>query len=115
MTDPTATADTAEMLSCSLPAKDMLDRLAKWKALAEQSLSRSGEPGRVVSTYPRSSAISTLLRELIEAEADCCPFLSFDVREYGEVIEAELRYPPEFEPIVAMIAPHSTSKYLGRP
>jgi hypothetical protein len=107
MPDPTTAAAAMVTLSCSLPAAEMLDRLARWKALAEQALSRSAEPGRVASTYPRSDAISAQLRELIEAEADCCPFLSFDIRENKEVIEAELRYPPEFEPIVAMIAPHS--------
>ena len=100
-----AATNRSEALSCSLPAAELLDRLAAWNALAQEALSRSAEPGRVVSTYPRSEALAARLQELIDSEARCCPFLVFDVRETDEVIEAELRYPPEFEPIVSMIAP----------
>jgi hypothetical protein len=104
MPDPAAT-NTREERSCSLPPAELLDRLAQWRALAGEALSRHSESGRVVSIYPRSQAIAARLEELIESEAHCCPFLGFEVRETGDLIEAELRYPAEFDAIVSMIAP----------
>jgi hypothetical protein len=106
MPDQAATTNAREERSCSLPPADMVDRLVQWRALAGETLSRHSESGRVVSIYRRNRAIAALLEELIESEAHCCPFLAFEVRERGDLIEAELRYPPEFEAIVAMIAPH---------
>jgi hypothetical protein len=105
MPDPAATTDAQEGFACSLSPAEMLDRLVGWRALAGEALSRRSEPGRVVSVYPRRHDIAARLEELIEAETQCCPFLVFAVRETEQVIEAELRYPPEFQPIVAMIAP----------
>ena len=103
MDDPAAT--TTASLACSLPVAEMSDRMDRWRALTEEALGRTVEPGRVVSTYPRTEDIAARLRELIGAEVGCCPFLVFDVRETHGSIEVELRYPPEFEPMVAMIVP----------
>lgn len=101
----TTAGSTSGELSCALSPSEMLDRVVKWKALAAEALSRTSGPGSISSRYPRRDDIATRLEELIEAESDCCPFLEFTVKYEDDVIEAELRYPPEFEPMVATILP----------
>ena len=94
-----------EACECALSPVELGERIQQWKSLSRQSLSRTSLPGSVVSTYPRDPQILEQLRELIEAESACCPFLSFQVREGGDVIEVELQYPPEFEPLVSLVVP----------
>jgi hypothetical protein len=105
MSKPTARMESAELLACSLAPGEMLDRIAQWKALAAEALSRRKEAGRVVSVYPRRDDIAVRLEALIDAESACCTFLAFAVRTEGDTIEAEVRFPAEFEPVVAMILP----------
>ena len=102
------TAEGKDELSCALPSSEMLPRIAKWQALSVEAVSRVTGPGRVSSRYPRTADIASRLEELIEAESECCPFLEFTVTNDGDFIEAELRFRPEFEPIVALIVPADT-------
>jgi hypothetical protein len=54
-----------------------------------------------VATYPL--AIRAELEELIAAEAECCSFLVFELKETGGDVELRLEFPPEFGPMVAAI------------
>ena len=87
--------------ACTLPEEGLTARMGLWRALAEHALSRTAEPGRILSSYPH--AVSGELRTLIEAEAECCPFLSFEIRERGDILDVELRYPLEFEPMIQAV------------
>lgn len=88
---------------CSLSPEDFVERVERWKLLGKQALTRTtlGE-GRIVSAYPHNARIRHQLTELIAAEAACCPFFVFEVRDQPETIEVELTYPPEFEAMVAL-------------
>lgn len=89
---------------CSLPPSDMLERIARWKTLIGQTLTKTNEPGLVKSTYPRKAEILNELNELIALEAGCCSFLEFKVSEEGDRIEVELRYPKDFEGAVGALS-----------
>ena len=91
--------------ACMLSPGELEVRVQEWRDLAENALTRTAEPGRVVSTYPASDAIRRRLRTLIEAEARCCSFLEFDIRDGAEAIEVELRYPDGFESVLALVMP----------
>ena len=87
--------------ACALPDAGLTQRMASWREVAEHVVSRRTSPGRVVSTYP--AEMRQRVETLIAAEAECCPFLSFEVRGDDALVEVELRYPPDFEAMVAAI------------
>jgi hypothetical protein len=87
--------------TCALLPTALTDRQSEWRVLTDQALSRKVGPGWISSTYP--AKILGKLQALIEAEADCCPFLDFDVRQHGKTVEVELRFPLEFEPVVSAV------------
>jgi hypothetical protein len=89
--------------TCSLSPNALSERQGAWRSLTTQALQRRVEPGCVLSTYPNRPEIVQRLAELVEAEKECCPFLEFDIREGDSVIEVELRYPPEFAPMLASV------------
>jgi hypothetical protein len=105
MVERTVETAKADAETCSLPGTEMLERIARWKRIAKLALSRTAEPGVVRSTYARTEHVASELRDLIDAEAQCCSFLSFSIRERGDVLEMELQYPAEFEPMLALIVP----------
>lgn len=94
-----------EACRCSLTPEGLIRRANEWRELGKHSLSRTVEGGVVVSTYPPDPEVAQRLDELIAAEAECCTFLSFEVRPSPEGIEVSLRYPPGFEPMLALVIP----------
>jgi hypothetical protein len=70
---------------------------------ARQALRRRVEPDRVFTVYPNRPEIARALAELVAAEKECCPFLTFDVQEQGTEISVELRYPPQFAETLARV------------
>ena len=99
-----ATGDR-DALSCALPQDEMATRIADWKALSRKAVGRSSGPDWISSRYPKDPEIEARLRELIEAESACCGFLEFTVRKSEDHIEAEVRFPPGSEAMMAMIIP----------
>ena len=91
--------------ACSLDEMALAERLAQWRTLASAGVPVATEAGRSVSDYPNRPDIAQRLRELIAAERDCCSFLDFTVEERGEHLRVELRYPPEFETMLAQVTP----------
>ena len=93
----------AEVVSCDLPAEELGDRIGAWKDLGRAALGRTVGDGRIVTRYPNTAELRARLDHLIEAEARCCPFLVFEVREPDDVLEVELRYPTEFGTVVSEV------------
>lgn len=87
--------------ACTLPDAGLAQRMESWREVAGQAVSRRASSGRVVSTYP--AEMRQRVEMLIAAEAECCPFLSFEVRGDDALVEVELRYPPDFEAMVTAI------------
>lgn len=92
-----------ELPVCALPASELPERIARWKALTDRALTKVSEPGFITSRYSRTPEISLELNELIAAEGECCSFLAFNVIEADDHIEVELRYPKEFEGAVGAL------------
>ncbi len=94
---------TIDGASCDLPQAAFGDRIAAWKDLGRAALDRTVADGRIVTTYPKDAGIRHRLTHLIEAEARCCPFLVFDVRETTDTLEVEVSYPPEFAEVISAV------------
>lgn len=86
---------------CALPADEFSHRLRAWREVSNRALSRTVGTGRASSTFPRS--VLEDLEPLIAAEAKCCPSLTFDVQERGEIVEMELNFPPALGPMVTVL------------
>jgi hypothetical protein len=99
--DVTTRHSTEASPACALTLTALADRLGAWRALIDQAASRTAGPGWMEGTYPVEARAE--LEALIEAEADCCPFLSFEVRERDEFVEVRLEFPPEFVPVIAAL------------
>ena len=91
----------ATTVACDLTREAFGERVQEWRALAKAALRRTEAPGRIVTDYP--SNVRGRLETLIEAERECCPFLEFDIRERADVIEVEVRFPPDFEAVVSSV------------
>ena len=92
-----------ETLHCSLSGEELMQRIAEWKELGAHALTRENRGNQVVTTFPRREEVSTRLRELIAAEAECCTFMKFDVEERQDEIVVELRVPDEMAPMLSMM------------
>ena len=95
-----STKQAPDALSCTLTQTELIERVQAWKALALRSTARTLGPGTIKSSYPRTSEIETELNALVEAEAECCSFLRFDVQITPRTIEVALSFPPEFQPAI---------------
>ena len=88
-----------ETLACTLEGKELEERVRAWSEVASQGRARKIEPGRIVSVYPRDAALRTRLDQLIEAEAECCTFLKFNIEDGDDSMTVELRLPEEMTPM----------------
>jgi MerR family transcriptional regulator, copper efflux regulator len=89
--------------TCSLASDSLTGRIGEWRSLAATALRRRIEPGRVFTVYPNRPEIARALSQLVAAEKECCPFLTFHVQEQGSEIAVELRYPSEFADTLARV------------
>jgi hypothetical protein len=67
-------------IACSLGAGELDKRRARWQALGEDALVEAVltlDGAR--QTYRAEPAVERELRELVRLEAECCPFLDFDI------------------------------------
>ena len=89
-------------IACSLPATEMAARQEDTANLARAAL-RSRDPvdGGVRLTFSADAATERTLRELIAAEAQCCPFLRFDLAREDDALRLDVTGPAEAQPIVA--------------
>jgi hypothetical protein len=83
--------------TCSLSQDALASRIDEWRALGARAVRRRTRPGVLTTVLPRTDAIIASLHSLIAAEAACCSFLTFDVRERDDEIELQLRYPEGFD------------------
>jgi hypothetical protein len=83
-------------IACSLDAEQLAERKERWRALGEHSListDRSDDGAR--QRYRGGAAIEAELRDLVELEAECCPFLDLRVERVDAEIWLEISGPPE--------------------
>jgi hypothetical protein len=82
-----------ESMACTLSGPELAERVRAWMDVASQATSREVHEGRVISTYPADGQLLVRLRDLIAAEAECCPGMEFHVEERPTQIVVELRVP----------------------
>jgi MerR family copper efflux transcriptional regulator len=92
-----------EALSCSLSGPELVSRIREWGQVASRAISRHVEKGRIVSTYPPDQQLLQQLHRLIAAEAECCPFMQFNVKEGPDQVEVELRVPEDMSEVLAIM------------
>lgn len=84
------TSDAA--IACTLAAEDFTARTKAIRDLARRSLREaSREPLSLTLRYDIAAAAE--VRALIAQERECCPFLTFGVREKGDLIEVAILAP----------------------
>src|SRR5436190_1907794 len=68
------------VIACSLPAAQLDERRARWKALADRAfLERALLPGGVRLSFLAEEGVKEELRALAELERECCAFATFQV------------------------------------
>ena len=84
-----------QALTCTLEGDQLVARRKAWQQVVSRATNRCVEDSRVKATYPMDAQLLQELRDLIAAEADCCPFLDFRLEERPDCIVTELRLPEE--------------------
>jgi hypothetical protein len=89
-------------IACSLSGADYAARKNDIAAVARRALrSRERLDHGARLTFDGSDSTERELRELIAAEGECCPFLSFDLVREGEALKLVVTGPAEAQPIIA--------------
>jgi hypothetical protein len=88
-------------IACSLSASDYAARLDEIQAIGRSGLlrveRRSNAPNLIFRADPD---IRSALERVIDAESECCPFLSFSMRSSGSEIVLSIEAPESADPVV---------------
>ncbi len=92
-------------IACSLDATSAADRMRRWEALSDLALKESGRTGKAAwQRYRYGVSIERELRELIELEGLCCPFLDFRLERRDGALQLEISGPADAEGIIDAFA-----------
>ncbi len=86
-------------LACSLDAPSLGERLAEIRALGRDAL-LAAEPEGVLR-FRATPETRRRLERIVAAEAECCAFLSLDLREADGELRLAIAAPPGAEPVAA--------------
>jgi hypothetical protein len=90
-------------IACSLGAADLERRMAEIRAVGRDALLGTGPDGSL--RFRASEGIRGRLEAIVAAEAECCAFLSLDLRDAGGgELRLTISAPPEAEPVAAELA-----------
>jgi len=97
---PTPDQSLQQPIACSLSASEYAARMQEIAALVSRALlSRVQIRDGVRLTFEPGMDIEGQLREIIAAEARCCPFLRFEIRPGADVLLLDITGPEEAAPI----------------
>jgi hypothetical protein len=87
-------------IACTLSSVEQRSRRFETAELARAALQsrRPVEHGELLSFDARAEPA---LRDVIAAEAECCPFLTLELRRAGDRLELRITGPDEARPIIA--------------
>jgi hypothetical protein len=89
-------------IACSLSPTDRAVRKDDLGALARRALrSREPLPDGARLTFAAHGDTERELRAVVAAEAECCPFLSFDLDRDGDLLRLDVTGPNDAQPIIA--------------
>jgi MerR family copper efflux transcriptional regulator len=87
-------------IACSLPPAAFRERRASIDQMVGDALrSRERIDGGLRATF--SAEAEPALRDLIAAEAECCPFLRMDLTRSGDAVVLDVTGPNEAQPLLA--------------
>jgi hypothetical protein len=91
-------------LACTLPA-DEAERQARQTrtTLGAAVLSREEIEGGLRLRLPGDDATEAAVREVIEAESRCCPFLTMAAEPRNGALELTVTGPPEAKPMIELL------------
>jgi hypothetical protein len=89
-----------KQLACKLSGPALVERIQDWRRIASQATRRTVGDTAIVSVYPRTDELVGELRRLIDAEAECCSFMDFQLSEIGDEVIVELRVPEEMRNVM---------------
>lgn len=93
---------TAQPIACSLTSPALRARQAETAEIARQALrSRRAIDGGELLVFSPGAETEAALRTVIEAETECCPFLTLNLRRPGGQLELEITGPDGAGPIIA--------------
>jgi hypothetical protein len=89
-------------IACSLSAADYETRAAVIADLASRELrSREPLPAGARLVFAAGEQTERELRDVIAAEARCCPFLQFALHDEGDALRLDVTGPDDAQPIIA--------------
>jgi hypothetical protein len=89
-------------IACTLSAADYAARTEHIAEVARRALrSREPIPSGTRLTFEAGADTERRLRDVIAAEARCCPFLRMDLRPSADALILEITGPTGAEPIIA--------------
>ncbi len=97
--------------ACTLEGAGMMERIAAWREVSAQAISRRVEAGQITSVYPPDQHLLTRLQDLIAAEAVCCSFLKFTIHAGAHETIVELTYPEDARQLVEVIIPSQDGRH----
>lgn len=96
--------ECADPNACTLDGTKLIHRIADWREVSSRAIARTVEDHRIIATYPPDPQLLQQLRHLVAAEAECCAFLNFTIREQEtQTVVVELLFPPEARSLVEQV------------
>jgi hypothetical protein len=86
-------------LACSLDAKSLEERLAEMRAVGDEAFLGMQPNGDL--RFRATEAARERLERIVAAEAECCAFLSFDLRDENGELRLTIGAPDGAEPVAA--------------
>ena len=95
---------TEQPLACALPADEAQRQARQTRStLGPAVLSREEIDGGLRLRFPADDATEAAVREVIEAESRCCPFLTMALEPREGEFEFTVTGPPEAKPIMEQL------------
>src|SRR5688500_5308796 len=90
--------------ACTLDSTALTQRLAEWREVSSQAITREVEADKITTTYPADAQLVQRLRDLVAAEAECCAFLTFAIHPEEHQTVVELTFPAEARSLVDLLS-----------
>ena len=88
-------------IACSLDASEYRSRLADMAAVSQHALrAREAVPAGHRLMFASTEDVRARLRRIIDAEAACCAFLRFELREEAGELRLDVTGPGDALPII---------------
>jgi hypothetical protein len=100
---------TEPPIACSLGPDQLSGRADAWRRLAGRALIE-GERRELtaVQRYRRQAGVQTELGELVRLEAECCPFLAFELAEKGDELVLTVTGPADAAAVIDLFSSPAT-------